>query len=229
MWVLMRREHSPAPSAYFSPSTAHFLIAACHCAAPPARRVFSLTKHSPDFNNFLLLTFTSTRRGCIEERVMSTIPTILLADGNEDDVLFLKQAFSTSSVPNKLEVVTRGDDAIAYLLGEGNYSDRKKHPFPRLLVMDFKLRAKDGFEVLHDLRQVHSLRALPIIILTGSTDPVEINRAYELGANCVLFKPVHFEKLRQLADDLTRYWLSKSPVRAAPPTPRQPVPHHHPP
>ena len=119
----------------------------------------------------------------------------LLVEDNESDVLLMKEAFFKAEIPNPLRIVTRGDEAIAYLMGVAPYIDRLTHPLPFVLLLDFKLPGKDGFGVLGWVRRQPTLRRLVTIILTSSNRGADADRAYDLGANYYLTKPGLFADL----------------------------------
>src|SRR6266478_2355554 len=76
---------------------------------------------------------------------------ILLAEDREDDILLIRKAFAAAHVPNPLHVVRDGEEAIAYLSGEGSYAIRSEFPLPDLFLLDLKMPRLDGFEVLERL------------------------------------------------------------------------------
>jgi CheY-like chemotaxis protein len=103
--------------------------------------------------------------------------------------------------------VTDGQEAIHYLSGDGAYSDRKLHPLPKLIVMDIKMPRVTGFEVLEWVRHHGgNLRRLPVVIVSSSDNPQDINRAYELGANAYMVKPMDFKAVEHLFQSITHYW-----------------------
>src|SRR6266478_3502607 len=118
---------------------------------------------------------------------------ILIADDREDDVLLMQRSLEKAGVTNPLQVVHNGEETIAYLRGEGRFSNRAEYPLPALLLLDLKMPRKDGFEVLEWIRQESAIRALRIIVLTSSENIRDVSRAYELGANSFLVKPMDFE------------------------------------
>ena len=136
--------------------------------------------------------------------------TILLAEDDENDVMLIKRAFSKSHVVNPIACVKNGEEAVAYLSGEGEYADRLRHPLPFMLLLDLKLPRLSGHEVLSWLRTQQGLKRLPVVVLTSSREPSDINRAYELGANSYLVKPVVFEEFSTLLKQLQVYWLMLS-------------------
>lgn len=133
--------------------------------------------------------------------------TILLVEDDSNDVLLIRRAFRKSDVVNPIQVVGDGEEAIAYLSGRGPYADRERYPLPVLLLLDLKLPRKSGFEVLEWLRQQPGLKRLPVAVLTSSDETPDINRAYDLGANSYLVKPVRFEGLLRMVQTLNLYWL----------------------
>lgn len=140
-----------------------------------------------------------------------TKTTILLAEDDENDVMLIKRAFSKSHVVNPIACVANGEEAVAYLSGQGGYADRGAHPLPFMMLLDLKLPRLSGHEVLKWLRaQNNGLKRLPVVVLTSSREPADINRAYELGANSYLVKPVVFEEFTALLKQLQVYWLMLS-------------------
>lgn len=139
---------------------------------------------------------------------MSAVESIiLLAEDDPNDVLLIQRAFQRTQVANPLQVVHDGEEAVAYLSGQGPFADRERHPMPVLMLMDLKMPRKSGLEVLEWVRQQPGLRRLPIIVLTSSNQSPDINRAYELGANSYLVKPAGFDSLLELVKNLDMYWL----------------------
>jgi CheY-like chemotaxis protein len=132
---------------------------------------------------------------------------ILLAEDSETDILLTRRAFAKANLLNPLQVVRDGAEAIAYLKGEGPYSNRAEYPLPALLLLDLKMPGKNGLEVLQWIRQQPSLRGLRIIVLTSSDQARDVNLAYQLGANSFLIKPVDFEHFVQVSEVLKGYWL----------------------
>ncbi len=133
--------------------------------------------------------------------------TILLAEDNATDALMVQRAFRKAHLLNPVQVVDDGDKAVAYLSGQGIYADRQKYPLPVLLLLDLKLPRRSGLEVLEWLRQQEGLKRLPVIVLTSSKESSDVNRAYDLGANSYLVKPVDFDPLLEMVKTLGLYWV----------------------
>lgn len=133
--------------------------------------------------------------------------SILLVEDDPNDVTLTRLAFEQARFTNPLHVVNNGEEAIAYLGGEGPYADRQRYPIPILVLLDLKLPRRSGFEVLTWVRGVPTVRRLPVVVLTSSQQSPDINRAYDAGANSYLVKPVAFENLLGLVRTLGLYWI----------------------
>jgi CheY-like chemotaxis protein len=133
--------------------------------------------------------------------------TVLLCEDDPDDVLLTQIAFEKARLANPLQIVRDGEDAIAYLKGEGDFADRTRFPLPILLLLDLKMPKLDGFYVLQWLRSQAELDHLAVAIMTSSDHDPDISRAYELGADSYLIKPPDAEALLALVQRLRAYWL----------------------
>jgi CheY-like chemotaxis protein len=133
--------------------------------------------------------------------------TILLVEDDSNDVLLIRRAFQKANLANPIQVAEDGEHAVLYLSGQGPYTDRVRHPLPVLVLLDLKLPRKTGLEVLEWLREQPGLRRLPVVVLTSSRETSDINRAYDLGANSYLVKPVSRDGLLDLVKNLDVYWL----------------------
>ncbi len=139
---------------------------------------------------------------------------VLVADDNYDDVHLLEFAWATAKCPARLQALHDGDEALQYLSGHGQFADRKQFPLPALLLLDLKMPRKDGFEVLQWLRRDQLLVRLPVIVLTASLHKSDVDRAYELGANAFLVKPVEIQQLVSMVKAIESFWLhhNRSPT-----------------
>ncbi len=127
---------------------------------------------------------------------------ILLVENNQDDILLILRAFQRGGVKRRLQVVTSGRDAVAYLQGTPPYGDREKYQLPALVLLDIKMPGMDGFEVLQWIRRHEKLFGLPVVMLTALDRISDANQAYHLGANSFLVKPLDFENAAELARSL---------------------------
>ncbi len=141
---------------------------------------------------------------------MAEHAVILLAEDEEDYVLLIRRAFSQAKIPNPLHVVWNGQEAIAYLKGEGKYSNREEYPLPELFLLDLKMPRVNGFEVLQWLRAQPGLAPMRVLVLTSSDAIRDVNEAYKLGANSFLVKPIDFQDFTQLSRLIQDFWLKAS-------------------
>lgn len=157
---------------------------------------------------------------------MSDQAIILLAEDREDDVLLIRRAFKKANILNPIYVVSDGQEAIAYLEGEGKYANRAEYPLPDLLLLDLKMPRMDGFQVLTWIRQQPGFSALRVVVLTSSEDFGDVNLAYKLGANSFLVKPLEFESFIETAKIVREYWLVLDKIPETPRTKPEPELQH---
>jgi len=132
---------------------------------------------------------------------------ILLAEDREDDIILIQRSFKAALMTNPIYVVRNGEEAIDYLKGEGQFANREEYPLPDLLLLDLKMPRIDGFGVLEWIKSAPSLASLRVIVLTSSENIKDVNRAYQLGANSFLVKPLEFHNFIAVSKTLGRYWL----------------------
>ncbi|MEW6113142.1 MAG: response regulator [Thermodesulfobacteriota bacterium] len=132
---------------------------------------------------------------------------ILLVEDNEDHAEIVMRSFMASQSDHSIQHVTDGETALDYLLRRGEYSDPQKSPIPKLILLDLRLPKVDGLEVLKEIKQTEELRGIPVVILTSSQAGNDVKMAYSYYANSYVVKPLDFEKLTELMQDLATYWL----------------------
>jgi CheY-like chemotaxis protein len=134
-------------------------------------------------------------------------PLILLVEDRGDDILLVQRAFQRAQIDVAIQVTRDGEEAIAYLSGEGKFSNRAEYPLPWLVLLDLKMPGVDGFGVLRWVRRQPRLKSLVIVVLTSSEQLKDVNEAYALGANSFMVKPSDFEDTTALAHLIHQYWL----------------------
>ncbi|MEG4074189.1 response regulator [Microcoleus sp. Pol14C2] len=140
---------------------------------------------------------------------MRQMQTILLVEDNPVDILLMQRAFRNEALANtSLQIVRDGDAAVFYLNGDGEYSDRDRYPLPRIILLDLKLPRRSGHEVLVWLKQQPELKRLPVVMLTSSSQTLDVKRAYDLGVNSYLVKPIGFASLVEMMQSFSQYWLN---------------------
>jgi CheY-like chemotaxis protein len=126
---------------------------------------------------------------------MSQPQSILMVDDIEDNLYLMRAAFRMAKAEHPLQEARDGEAAIAYLKGEGHYSDRNQFPLPTVMLLDLNMPKKNGFEVLAWVRAQPGLKRLMVIILTASMRGEDVERAFDLGANSFLVKPLGLDEL----------------------------------
>jgi len=140
--------------------------------------------------------------------------SILLVEDNPNDEALTLRAFKKNNIANDITVVRDGAEALDYLFGKGQYSDRDTSEVPQLILLDLKLPKIDGLEVLRQIRANPATQLLPIVILTSSKIERDLIDGYKLGANSYIQKPVDFDQFTESVRQLGLYWLV---INEAPP------------
>ena len=134
--------------------------------------------------------------------------TILAVEDEDDDVALIKRAFRKVGIVNPVTFISDGESAIEYLAGAGAYADRAAYPLPALVLLDLKLPRKSGLDVLAWMHEQPIVRRIPVVVLTSSRQSRDLERAYDLGANSYLVKPVAFDDLLKMIEALKLYWIT---------------------
>ena len=130
----------------------------------------------------------------------------LLVDDDVNDAAFVIRCLRKARVINPVHWVTTGEEALEYLNGTGKYGNREVYPLPTLMLLDLKLPGMSGFDVLARLRKNPAFRGLRVVILTTSSAPRDVTRAYEFGANSYLVKSLDFERFLEITSALGGSW-----------------------
>ena len=132
---------------------------------------------------------------------------ILLVEDNPDDVELTRIAFREAKVANNLVVVSDGAEALDYLFARGAYAERNPDDLPSIVLLDLNLPKVDGREVLQAIRANEKTRSIPVVVLTTSTEPFDVEASYALGVNSYIQKPVDFERFVWAVQQVGLYWL----------------------
>ena len=125
---------------------------------------------------------------------------ILLVENNNNDVFFTRRAFEKAHISNRLEVVQTGPAALEWLLNS-------EIPLPSIVLLDLNLPMIDGITVLQRVRENERTKALPIVILTSSSEEQDLIKGYTAGVNSYVVKPIDFEQFCEAVNQLGMYWL----------------------
>ncbi len=130
-------------------------------------------------------------------------PDVLVVEDNPDDVELTLRALRRMRLTNPVRVARDGVEALELLLGDGT----ARPPLPRVVLLDLKLPRVGGLEVLARLREEERTRTLPVVVLTSSREEPDVRKAYALGVNSYVVKPVEFEKFVDAVGKVGQYWL----------------------
>jgi CheY-like chemotaxis protein len=139
---------------------------------------------------------------------MATNQVILLVEDNEDDLFLTEMALKQAGCGNPLHVVLDGQAAVDYLSGTGEFADREKFPFPSLVLLDLKLPYRSGLEVLAWMRSMGLLARTTVAVLSSSNEPNDLKKAYDLGTNTYLVKPLTPEMIYDLVINTHKVFCS---------------------
>jgi DNA-binding response OmpR family regulator len=135
-------------------------------------------------------------------------PVVLLVEDDISDAQLIKIALARTPGEVTLIRIEDGDRAVDYLMGASPYDDREKYPLPLTMLLDIKLPKRSGLELLQWLRtQAGPLKRLPVMMLTSSRHRIDVNRAFERGANAYFTKPETLKELVAMLADLKSFWL----------------------
>lgn len=133
--------------------------------------------------------------------------SILIVEDNEDDFYITEKTFIRAGLMNKLTRTKTGDETLDFLFCRGAYSGNTPADMPGIILLDLKLPGVSGREVLAQLKAEPRLKKIPVVVLTGSEDPADIDKCYEAGANGYINKPVNVENFIQAVVRLKDYWF----------------------
>lgn len=135
------------------------------------------------------------------------IKKILLVEDNPSDIDLTLRAFEKQKISYEIVVAEDGKEALDYLFGTGEYSDRDIMEQPGVILLDLNLPLIDGKEVLKQIRAHEHTRRLPVVMLTSSREDQDVAQSYDLGVNSYIRKPVDFNQFSEAVRQLGLYWL----------------------
>lgn len=142
----------------------------------------------------------------IEFRIFMT-PSILLVEDSDEDFVAFQRAFKQANMTYPIQRCTKGDEALDYLYRRGRYVQQPSRGLPALILLDLNIPGADGRRVLSEIKREPNLKMIPVVIVTSSANPKDVEACYQNGANSYLVKSVNFERFRQQICVLTEYWL----------------------
>lgn len=132
---------------------------------------------------------------------------ILLVEDNEGDILLTKEAFEESKVKTNISVARNGMEALDFLFRRGDFSHVQR---PDLILLDINIPVFNGHEVLEKIKTDATLKKIPVIILTTSSNQKDIERAYQNHSNSYVKKPLDMEEFLKAIVKIEEFWLQLS-------------------
>lgn len=133
---------------------------------------------------------------------------ILLVDDDENDLFLVQKAFRDVGVTQPIYLAHGGEEALAYLKGEGKFADRERYTYPTFVMTDLNMPRANGFAVLDYLKRHPDYGVIPTVIWSSSADPDDVKKSYRLGASSYHVKPSSLEELRRQLKVLHDYWMT---------------------
>jgi CheY-like chemotaxis protein len=130
---------------------------------------------------------------------------VLLVEDNPGDVLLTREALRDGKVHTRLNVVTDGEQALAYLRRQPPFENAQR---PDLILLDLNLPRKNGQEVLAEIKGDEFFRRIPVVVLTSSQAEQDILKSYDLRANCYITKPVNLDQFIRVVHSIEEFWLT---------------------
>jgi len=130
---------------------------------------------------------------------------VLLVEDDPGDVELIREGLNGAKIFINLHVIDDGIKAMKYLRREGPYRAASK---PDLIILDLNLPKKDGKDVLHEVKNDERLKSIPVVVLTTSASEEDVNRCYELGANCCITKPIGLEEFLKIVKSIKNFWVT---------------------
>lgn len=132
---------------------------------------------------------------------------ILIADDDEDDRMFTKEAFEENYLLNEIRFVNDGVELMDYLKRRNKYRNPADSPRPGIILLDLNMPKMDGREALKEIKSDPNLRSIPVVVLTTSKAEQDVLQTYDLGVNCFITKPVSFGDFIDVARTVGHYWF----------------------
>jgi two-component system response regulator len=132
---------------------------------------------------------------------------ILLVEDSMHDAELTMRALYKNNVAQHILHLKNGAAALDFLFGTGDYTGRNVNNKPKLILLDLKMPKVSGLEVLEKISAHPLTQKIPVVVLTSSKEHPDVDKAYTLGANSYIVKPVDFEDFRTIVNNLGIYWL----------------------
>lgn len=132
---------------------------------------------------------------------------ILLVEDNEGDILLTVDAFEESKFQTQVSVARNGQEALDFLNKRGEFSNAQR---PDLILLDINIPIYNGLEILEEIKKDESLKKIPVIMLTTSSNQKDIDKAYSNYCNSYIQKPLEMSDFMDAILKIEEFWLQLS-------------------
>jgi len=138
---------------------------------------------------------------------MSAAIEILLVEDNPNDLELTLHALEKNNLANRIHAARDGEEALDFMFCRGVYGNRSFESPPKVVLLDLKLPKVDGLEVLRAIKGDTRTKAVPVVVMTSSSQQRDLVESYQLGVNSYIQKPINFNEFREVLQRLGYYWL----------------------
>jgi CheY-like chemotaxis protein len=132
---------------------------------------------------------------------------VLLVEDNPDDAGLVIRELKKINLGNNVYHLSDGAEALDFIFGRGEFSERKIEDKPKVILLDLKMPKVDGLEVLRTIREDERTKLIPVVVMTSSREEQDIIRSYSLGVNAYVVKPVGFDNFSKAVAELGMFWI----------------------
>ena len=133
---------------------------------------------------------------------------LLVIEDSDEDFAALARIITKAKISSPVYRCEDGESALEFLHHQGEYQDQYLAPRPSLIVLDLNLPGTDGKEVLTEIKQDENLQTIPVVILSTSSNPKDVDACYRHGVSGYMVKPMGVERLNQLVKTFLEYWFN---------------------
>ena len=138
--------------------------------------------------------------------ISTYVPLLLIVEDNDEDYAATLRVLRTSKVKRDIQRCTQGDDALNFLYLRGKYVQQPPLR-PAVILLDLNLPGTDGREVLEEVKRDPKLKSIPVVVMSTSSNPIDIETSYQNGANSYIVKEVNFSAFKIAMQIFEDYWF----------------------
>jgi CheY-like chemotaxis protein len=133
---------------------------------------------------------------------------LLVVEDSDEDYETTRRTLKKIGASVMISRCVDGDDALDRLFRRGIYAISDAMPLPSLILLDLNLPATDGREVLERIKRDEMLKSIPVVVLTTSSNPKDVEVCYRNGANSYMLKPVNLQQFTHQLKLMYEFWFN---------------------